>query len=304
MSEHVVLEHIEFLGRCGVTTEERQVPQSIAVDLELDYQPQQFRAAAHSDSIDQAVDYAKVVDRLIAVGTARDYALIETLAESLAATVLTDFPVSRVRLWVRKLVPPLKAVTGSVGVRVDRTRSHSGTSVPAARFLMEHLNCLPKGTILDVAAGEGRNALYLASQGYTVEAVDHDQAAIATLVHAAKERNLSNIHVRCIDLEANPDISTARYDGIIVFFFLHRPLIPLLIQALKPGGVLIYETFLIDNHLRRHHPRRREFCLGHNEALRLTTGLRVLHYDEGERDGKVDEEGIFTARLAARRENT
>ena len=86
---------------------------------------------------------------------------------------------------------------------------------------------------------------------------------------------------------------------IVVFFYLHRALFPALIESLKPNGVLIYETFTIDNYLRHRHPRRWEFCLAHNELLRLTSNLRVLSYDEGEHDGGHGPGAVFTARLVA-----
>ena len=301
MAEHLVIERLEFLGRCGVTPEERQIPQPLAVDLELHYPSRGFRAAVKTDEIAQAIDYARVSERVVEVGTARDYALVETLAEHLAETLLTEFPLLRIRLWVRKLIPPVKSVTGSVGVRLERTQRASGSGIPA-RFLSDQIHLLPKGTILDVAAGHGRNALYLAGKGYTVEATDHDEAALASLAAEAERQNLTNVHMRTIDLEARPDIPAERYDGIVVFFFLFRPLVPVLVHALKPGGVLIYETFLIDNHLLHHHPRRREFCLAHNELLHLAAGLRILHYEEGERGGDCSDDFAFTARLVAQKE--
>ena len=171
---------------------------------------------------------------------------------------------------------------------------------------MEQLPLLPKGTALDVATGRGRNALYLAAQGYAVEAIDRNEQALAELAATARQRNLTNLAVRHLDLEADPDsppdFPKERYDVILGFFYLYRPLFRPLLQALKPGGMLVYETFLIDNHLRGRHPRRREFCLSHNELLRLTTGLRILHYDEGEHEGADSDEPAFTARLLAQRE--
>jgi aminopeptidase-like protein len=68
---------------------------------------------------------------------------------------------------------------------------------------------------------------------------------------------------------------------------------------LKPNGVLIYETFTIDNYVHHRHPRRWEFCLAHNELLRLTSNLRVLSYDEGEHDGSHGPGSAFTAQLVA-----
>ncbi|HKW86857.1 MAG TPA: dihydroneopterin aldolase [Nitrospiraceae bacterium] len=302
MASHLIIEDLEFQGHCGVTPQERQVAQPIAVDLELDYPAE---PAATTDDIGNAVDYAQVSERVIDVGTREEFSLVETLADRLTNMVFAEFPVNRVRLWVRKIAPPLKHVRGSVGVRLDRLRpAHLVDSAPA-RFLTEQLHHLTKGRVLDVAAGSGRNALYLAAQGYQVEAIDRDKQALTILEVTARQRHLANLTVRQVELEGNPDlppdIPKRRYDTILVFFYLYRPLFTALLEALKPGGVLIYETFLIDNHLRRQHPRRWEFCLAHNELLRLTSGLRVLHYDEGEHEGGPDSGPAFTARLVAQK---
>ena len=304
MAAQLVIECLEFEGHCGVTAEERRVPQPIAVDLELDYPVHALETAAQSGDIAQAVDYAKVADRVIQLATSQAFHLVETLADRVATMLFVEFPVLRIRLWVRKTAPPLKTVHGSVGVRLDRARNPQTTGTPPARFLLEQEHLLPKGRVLDVACGSGRNALYLAAQGFLVEGVDCDEQALTAVSAEAKQRSLTNLTLRCLDLEAKPDIPKECYDGIVVFFFLYRPLVPALVQALKPGGVLLYETFLIDNHLRHGHPRRREFCLAHNELLHLAAGLRILHYDEGEREGEQGDGLVSTARLVARKENT
>ena len=305
MTDRVVIERLEFYGRCGVTPEERQQPQPMAVDLELAYPPGASAQAAGADAIAQAVDYATVADRIVQLGTAQSFTLVEALAEKICAMVFAEFPVASLRLWVRKLAPPLKDVRGSVGVRYDRTRAIALPDPPPARFLIEQLPRLPKGTVLDLASGRGRNALHLAGLGYTVEAVDRDHEALASLAEAAARRHLANVSTHCLDLETDqphgPDLGQARYDAILVFFYLHRPLFPSLLSALKPGGLLLYETFLIDNHLRHRHPRRKEFCLAHNELLRLTESLTLLHYDEGQHDGGEGSAPTFTARLLAQR---
>lgn len=308
-----MIECLEFQAHCGVTAEERQAPQPIAVDVELECPPAIIEAAAATGDIRRAVDYAEVARRIAEVGTGQEWVLLETLAERLLTMLFAEFPIARVRLWVRKLAPPVTDVKGSVGVKLDRSRASQTPDPLPTRFLMEHLHHLPKGRVLDVACGRGRNALYLASHGFTVEAMDRDEQALSELTATARQRNLTTLTTlttRAVDLEANPDnppdLPKERYDVILVFFYLYRPLFPSLLQALKPGGVLIYETFLIDNHLRHQHPRRREFCLAHNELLRLTTGLRVLHYDEGEHqttcDGTHGGDLAFTARLLAKKE--
>lgn len=300
MAEQVVIEQLEFQGRCGVTEAERLVPQPIRVDVVLDYPPGAIGTIARQDDIGEAVDYAAVAQRVIESGTARPFHLLETFAHELAQDLMREFAVERVRLWVRKGGATVKGVEGSVGVRVDRRRSTSAGPRPAA-FLRQGLRVLPRGRVLDVAAGAGRNALYLAGLGFSVHAVDRDPAALATLAAEAGRQRPARITTERLDLEADghspPDLGCEAYEGVIVFFYLHRPLFPSLLRALKPGGVMIYETFLIDNHLRYHHPRRREFCLEHNELLALTRGLRVLHYDEGDRAAEGGEGTACTARL-------
>lgn len=293
-----------------MSPEERASLQPIGVDLELGYAPEHFARAASTDRIHQAIDYAAVARRVREIGTGRGYELLEAMAEHVCKSLFAEFPISRVRLWVRKLKPPVDDVTGSVGIRLERTRAEQRVSdaacdIPPAAFLVEHLHTLPKGRALDVAAGRGRNALCLASLDYQVDALDRDQEALAAIAAMASQRNLSTVTVRQVDLEdpEHPaDLGHERYDVILVFFYLYRPLFPALLAALRPEGMLVYETFLIENHLRFQHPKRREFCLEHNELLRLTQGLRVLHYEEGEAAGPHGRETAFTARLLAVRE--
>jgi dihydroneopterin aldolase len=303
MGGHVVIEQLEFRGRCGVTPEERARPQPLAVDLELDCQ---LDAAGLSDDLARTIDYATVAQRVIEIGTVQESQLLETLAERLLAALFDEFPIERITLWLRKLHPPISFVTRSVGISIERTRLAQQAlhaDPPPAQFLARQLHRLPKGKVLDVASGSGRHALFLASLGYQVEAVDRDEQALAQLSADARAQHLTSIGSRVLDLEQlSPrelNLGHEAYDAILVFFYLTRPLFPHLINALKPGGVLMYETFTIDNHLRHNHPKRQEFCLAPNELLRLTSGLRILHYDEGPHDGGRGSEPVYTAQLVA-----
>lgn len=172
-------------------------------------------------------------------------------------------------------------------------------------FLLEHLAFLPKGRVLDVAAGYGRNSLYLAEHGFAVHAIDRDQEALRALEQIAHERSLSQITTEQLDLELSPLpdnlLPVATYEVVMVFFYLFRPLFPQLIRALKPGGVLLYETFLMENHVRHQHPRRAIFCLESNELRTLTAPLLPLYYDEGVRRNEETQIEVFTARLLARK---
>jgi dihydroneopterin aldolase len=301
MPDRLIIERLEFQGYCGVSEIERTAPQPMAVDLvlALDMAP-----AAATDDLARTVDYTQVVERVTAIAQTEQFCLLETLAERLAQAILSEFSVIKVELWVRKLKPPMKGVRESVGVRITR-QPYSFPSDPhsdcPADWLVKHRRLLTPGRALDLACGRGRNAMYLARQGFQVEAWDRDAEALEVVHSKAKSHGLSTMATRLVDLEREPEIPVASFDLIIVFYYLQRDLIPQIIRALKPGSLLVYETFLIDNHERFNHPRRREFCLQHNELLSLFGGLRVLSYREGALNPQM---GPFVASLVAQRPAT
>jgi len=134
----------------------------------------------------------------------------------------------------------------------------------------------PGGAVLDLACGQGRHPRYLAGLGYRVEALDRDSAALATLAGVA------GVGTRCIDLEASPwPLAAAQFDGIVVTNYLHRPLVPALLEALRQGGVFIYETFALGNE-RLGRPSNPEFLLRPDELLQWVNGrLQVLAFEQG-----------------------
>lgn len=305
MSETIIIERLEFRGRCGVTLEERSRPQPLATTLELDCQ---LKAAGVSDTLADTIDYAHIAERVVAIGTTQEAQLLETMAERFIAALFDEFPIQRIKVWIRKLHPPLPYVTGSVGVTIERSRLmhqlHRAAPSPAP-YLLQQLHRLSHGKALDVACGSGRHTLLLASLGYEVDAIDRDKPLLDQLLTTAQTHKLSGITTNSIDLEPQrpnePDLGHGVYDIVLVFFYLTRPLFPHLINALKPGGLLLYETFTIDNHIQYHHPKRREFCLNRNELLHLTSKLQILHYDEGLHQGSGSSTSVYTAQLTARK---
>ncbi len=162
--------------------------------------------------------------------------------------------------------------------------THQHHQIPA-KLLVDFIGLLPKGKALDIAMGEGRNALYLASQGFDVEGVDKNEEAVKACLASAKACGLRLI-VGTVDLEKY-QIHPAHYDLIICFYYLQRNLISQIQLALKAGGMLVYETFLIDNHLQFGHPKHREYCFEHNELLNFFRDFRVLFYHEGMIEGRT-----------------
>lgn len=134
------------------------------------------------------------------------------------------------------------------------------------------------GEILDLACGRGRHARWLAGEGWRVEAVDRDSAALAGLAGVA------GVRVRVADLEHGAWPYAGRhFAGIVVTNYLHRPLLPLIEEALGEGGMLIYETFMVGNE-RFGRPSNPDFLLRPQELLEVAraAGLRVLAFEEGE----------------------
>ena len=115
--------------------------------------------------------------------------------------------------------------------------------------LIRYRDLLPKhGLALDVACGLGADALYLAGQGFEVTAWDASIVAITRLQKEAEARALS-LTKNC--LEITPEAFTkARFDLVYVHRYLDRDIIPAIIQSLKPGGVLFYQTFIQTRRLR------------------------------------------------------
>ena len=159
-------------------------------------------------------------------------------------------------------------------------------SSPAA-WLTDHADLLPReGQALDVACGRGRHALWLAERGLTTRAVDRNADAVRDLNDVARARQLPLVaDVRDIEGAARPFLPST-YDIIVVVHYLHRPLFPVLIEALTTGGLLVYETFTVAQ-AARGKPTNPDFLLKPGELLELVRPLDVVDSREGDYDGRM-----------------
>jgi SAM-dependent methyltransferase len=168
-------------------------------------------------------------------------------------------------------------------------------------FLLAHADAIERasrlGPVVDVACGEGRHAQALAARGIPVVGVDRDAARLRGLSQRARE-NAWPIRALCADLEASPSPpwAPARCGALIVFRYLHRPLCAALAASLRPGGLLVYETFTTAQRELGQGPRNPAFLLEPGELPRLFAALEVLESWEGIRP----EPRAAVARLVAR----
>ena len=137
---------------------------------------------------------------------------------------------------------------------------------------------LRRGLALDVAAGTGRNAIFLAERGFRVVAIDISSIALDEARRRAEKKSLP-ISWQQADLE-QIELPQAAYDLIVNLNYLQRSLIPQIKRSLKPAGHVVFETYLIDQ-LAIGHPKSPAYLLDRNELLDHFRDFRVLYYHEG-----------------------
>ncbi|WP_421867829.1 class I SAM-dependent methyltransferase [Motiliproteus sp.] len=180
-------------------------------------------------------------------------------------------------------------------------RRYAASNQPnsAAQVLTENRHLLPsQGTALELAAGLGGNALLLARHGLQTQAWDLSDVAMSKLQHFADAEQLP-LQARCIDLEQQP-LPVAGFDLICVSAFLDRALCSSISAALKPGGLLFYQTFTLAK-VHQGGPSNPDFLLQPGELLRLFAPLQPLVYREECDCGDLEQGLRNQAYLVARR---
>jgi SAM-dependent methyltransferase len=189
-------------------------------------------------------------------------------------------------------------MAGDDRAKWDRQHAASYGSDQASGFLKEVLLSgswpIPRGRALDIAAGKGRNAIFLAERGFDVVAIDVSPVALDEARGRAAGKSLS-ISWQQADLE-QIELPKTTYDLIVNFNYLQRSLIPQIKAALRPGGHAIFETYLIGQEVIGH-PKNPAYLLRHNELLELFRDFRVLCYREGK--FSEGEETAFRAGILA-----
>jgi len=149
------------------------------------------------------------------------------------------------------------------------------------RFLVENVHLLPKGKVLDIAMGEGRNGVYLATQGFEVIGLDISAKGLMK-AHRLAEKNKVTIETRVVDLEGFT-LEPNTYDVILCTYYMQRDLFKQFQSALKPGGMIVVETYNVD--YLKYARFSRKWALDTNELLDIFKDMRVIRYQDYD-DGK------------------
>ena len=146
-------------------------------------------------------------------------------------------------------------------------------------FLNEKLSLLKKGKALVLAMGEGRNAVYLAENGFDVTGVDISAVGIEKCERLAEERGVvvNSVVANLTDY----DMGREQYDLITNFYFFDKSILPGVIDSLKPGGIFIFETYSRDHPKHsKFGPKNPDYLVKPNELLEIFKSLRILYYED------------------------
>jgi tellurite methyltransferase len=181
----------------------------------------------------------------------------------------------------------------------QKYRENPGAWLDPDRFLAwafsEYiLPLFPRGGIaLDLAGGAGRHSIWLAKQGWDVTLIDVSEIGVEL---ARQNAGPLASHIQFVREDVTQfRASQTQFDLVMGFFYLEREIFPEIVQALRPGGVLLYKTYTTDQLKLPGGPKDASHLLAPGELLRLVGGMRVLHYCE-----KLAEKA--TAEIVAKKE--
>ncbi len=138
----------------------------------------------------------------------------------------------------------------------------------------DYIHQAPKGRGLDIACGTGAVSLFLAGKGFVVDAVDISDVALT-----AFSKLHPRVHTICADLDTF-DLAANHYSLVTNIRYLNRRLFPQILDALLPGGMLIFETFLKSRKKELDNGFKREYLLEEKELLKAFAPLDILYYKE------------------------
>jgi SAM-dependent methyltransferase len=150
-------------------------------------------------------------------------------------------------------------------------------------FLRDNVDLLPTGKALDLAMGEGRNGVFLATKGFQVLGLDISEVGLRKAHRLAAELN-TEIKTETVDLD-QVELPASEFDVVLMTYYLQRDLFPQIKRALKPGGVVVVETYH-EGHLKQRPTFPKEYLLDKHELLEVFGDFEILVYQHRD-DGRL-----------------
>ncbi len=160
-------------------------------------------------------------------------------------------------------------------------------------FLKNNVHLLPKGKALDIAMGEGRNGVFLATQGFEVMGWDISEVGLKK-AHQLAEAHEVKIETHVVDLET-AQFENNSYDVILIMYYMQRDLFPRIMDALKPGGMAVIETYNTD--YLKYARFNKKYLLEPNELLEHFKDFKIIRYQAYD-DGKEAYSSIIVQKRA------
>lgn len=152
-------------------------------------------------------------------------------------------------------------------------------------FLRQMVPRLRRGTALCLAAGTGRNAVYLAEQGFEVTAVDIAPKGLEWCRWLADERG---VQIKTVEADLQSfDLGQEKWDLVTMVFYLQPELFPAIKAAVRPGGFFLFQTFSVDQLAKGRGPRNPAHLVRPGQMLAAFGDWRVRYYEDGEVEGEA-----------------
>jgi SAM-dependent methyltransferase len=183
------------------------------------------------------------------------------------------------------------------------------SSLSPSKFLSQNIETLSSLTInlpvLDLACGAGRNGIFCLQHALPVRFADINQDNLKTIKHSLAQCEKNNADLAsfwCVDFEQNvSDILVENsFSAVMVFRYLHRPLMDQIKSSVATGGVVIYETFTTEQR-QYGRPKRSDFLLKPGELVEFFSDWEILHSFEGVKKSDTAETQEAVAQIVARK---
>lgn len=162
-----------------------------------------------------------------------------------------------------------------------------------SKIVEKHISKANVGQAIDIACGTGRNTHFLVDKGFMVDAVDISDYALSRVKKSAT--------INKIDADLDKyNMAPNKYDLIVNINYLNRRLVSQMKDALKAGGVVIFETFILAHGDYKHETMNLDYLLRKNELLHSFIGLNIVYYEERD-DINLRGEKVRIASLVAKK---